>query len=127
MRIKTNLCSGLIVTGLMFCLSTQLAHATVTVTVLPGNQIALVGSNVVFTAQVNANNGETITGYTWLTSPDGQNPFTTVPGATTATCTLTSVQLSDTGYYFARVTYNSGPTIGLTSVSAAVTLTVVKK
>ena len=125
MRIKTNLCSGLIVTGLMFCLSTQLAHATVTVTVLPGNQIALVGSNVVFTAQVNANNGETITGYTWLTSPDGQNPFTTVPGATTATCTLTSVQLSDTGYYFARVTYNSGPTIGLTSVSAAVTLTVV--
>ncbi len=111
--------------GLLFCLSTQPALGLVTVTVQPGSQVAFVGSNVVFTAQVTATAGEIVTGYTWLTSPTGQNPFTTVPGATTATCTLVNVQTNNTGYYFVRATYNSGTTIGQTSVSPAVTLTVV--
>jgi hypothetical protein len=124
MKIKTTLSSGLIATGLMFCLSTQLALGLVTVTVQPNSQVALVGSNAVFTAQVSATSGEQITAFTWLMSPNGQNPFTTIAGATTATCTLTGVQTSDTGFYFAKVTYTSGTTTGLTSVSSAVTLTV---
>ena len=111
--------------GLMFCLSTQPAQGFVTVTVQPGGQVAFVGSNVVFNAQASTSGGETITGYTWLTSPNGQNPFTTVPGATTPTCTLVNVQTNDTGYYFVRVTYNSGTSIGLTAVSSAANLTVV--
>ena len=108
----------------MFCLTTLPSLGLVTVTVQPGSQVAFVGSNVVFNAQVNTTAGETNTGYAWLTSPNGLNPFTTVPGATTATCTLTSVQTNATGYYFARVTFNSGTNIGLTSVSAAVSLTI---
>jgi len=110
--------------GLLFCLSTQPALGFVTATVQPGSQVAFVGSNVVFSAQVTATAGEVVTGYTWLTSPNGQNPFTTVPGATTATCTLVNVQTNNTGYYFVRVTYNSGTTIGLISLSPAVMLTV---
>jgi hypothetical protein len=40
------------------------ARATVSVTVQPPSQIALVGSNATFNAQVNVTAGETITAYT---------------------------------------------------------------
>jgi hypothetical protein len=106
-------------------LGTQEALAFVTVTLQPAHEDVFAGSNAVFSAYATATAGEIITGYTWLTSPNGLNPFTTIPGATTATCTLVNVQTNDTGHYFARVTYNSGTTIGLTLVSSAVTLTVV--
>jgi hypothetical protein len=125
MKTKTTLYSCLTAMGLMLCLSAQPALGFVSVSVSPGSQVAFVSSNVVFNAQVNATAGETITAYTWLTSPNGQNPFTTVPGAITATCTLVNVQTNQTGSYFVRVTYNSGGSIGLTSVSSAVTLAVV--
>ena len=124
MKSSTTYTSLLAAVGLLFGVSTQPALGLVTVNVQPGSQVAFVGSNVGFTAQVSATAGEIITGYTWLTSPNGLNPFATVPGATTATCTLVNVQTNDTGYYFARVTYNSGTTIGLTTVSSAVILTV---
>ncbi len=124
MRTKTTLYSGLTAMGMMLCLSTQPALGLVTVTVSPGSQVVFAGSNAVFTAQVSTTAGETITGYTWLTSPNGQNPFTTVPGATTATCTLVNVQTNNSGSYFVRVTYNSGTNIGLISPSQVVTLTV---
>lgn len=125
MSTKTTLYSCLTAMSLILCLSTRTALGFVSVSVSPGSQVAFVGSNVVFTAQVNATAGETITGYTWLTSPNGQNPFTTVPGAITATCTLVNVQTNQTGSYFVRVTYNSGTSIGLISPSPQVTLTVV--
>src|ERR1017187_4207473 len=125
MKSSTTYTSLLAAVGLLFGVSYQPALGLVTVNVQPSSQVAFAGSNVVFTAQVSATAGEIVTGYTWLTSPNGLNPFTTIPGATTATCTLVNVQANDTGYYFARVTYNSGTTIGLTSVSSAVTLTVV--
>jgi hypothetical protein len=124
MKIKTTLSTGLIATGLMFCLSSQPALGLVTVSVQPTNQAVTVGSTAVFTANVIANSGEQITGYTWLTSPDGKNPFTTVAGATTATCTLTGVQTNATGYYFVNVTYNSSTASNQISVSSAVKLTV---
>jgi hypothetical protein len=112
--------------GLMLGLSTQPALGLVTVTVQPASQVAFVGSNVVFNAQVTATAGETITGYTWLMSPTGQNPFTTIPGATTGTCTLVNVQTNATGFYFVRVTYNTATSTNLPpSVSPAVSLTVV--
>jgi hypothetical protein len=124
MKSSTTYTSLLAAVGLLFGLSTQSALGLVTVNVQPSSQVAFVGSNVVFTAQVSRTAGEIITGYTWQTSPNGQNPFTTVPGATTATCTLVNVQTNDTGYYFAKVTYNSGTTTGLITVSSAVVLTV---
>ena len=124
MRFNTLLYSALAAMGLTLGLGTQSALGLVTVTVQPGSQVAFSGSNVVFKAQVSTNAGETVTGYAWLMSTNGLNPFTSIPGATTATCTLTNTQTRDTGYYFARVTYNSGTNIGVTSVSAAVALTV---
>ena len=123
MKRNTTYSSILAAIGLTFWLGAQPALAYVTVVVQPANQVVFVGNNAVFTAQVTATAGETITGYTWLTSPNGLN-YTTIPGATTATCTLVNVQTNDTGYYFARVTYNSGTSIGLISPSAAVTLIV---
>ncbi|MCX6921751.1 MAG: immunoglobulin domain-containing protein [Verrucomicrobia bacterium] len=124
MRLNTCFYSCLAAIGLTLSLGTQCALGLVTVTVQPGNQVVFVGTNVVFNAQVITNAGERITSYAWLTSTNGLNPFTTVPGATTSTCTLTNVQTRDTGFYFARVTFNSGTNMGLTSVSAAVGLTV---
>lgn len=124
MRLNTVFCSGLAAMSLTFGVGTESAFGLVTVTVHPGSQVAFVGSNVVFSAQVNATAGETVTGYAWLMSTNGQNPFSAVPGATTATCTLMGVQTSDNGFYFARVTYNAGTNVGLTSASAVVALTV---
>src|ERR1035437_711204 len=124
MKTKTTLYSCLAALGLTFSLGTQAARANVTVTVLPGSQVAFVGSNVVFSAQVSTTAGETITGYTWKMSTNGVAPFNIIAGATTATCTLTSVQMSDAGSYFTQVTYNSGTNVGLVSVSAAVALVV---
>lgn len=124
MKSSTTYISLLAAVGLLFGVSTQPALGLVTVNVQPGSQVAFVGSNVVFTAQVSTTAGEIITGYTWQTSPNGLNPFTTIAGATTSTCTLVNVLTNNTGYYFAKVTYNSGTTIGLTTVSSAVILTV---
>jgi hypothetical protein len=109
--------------GVMFCLSTQPARAVVTVTVQPPSQVVFVGSNAVFNAQTSASGGETITGYTWKVSTNGSS-YNVIAGATTATCTLTNVQTSNSGSYFTVVTYNSGTNIGLQSASSAVTLTV---
>ena len=120
----TTLFSALAAAGLIFSLATRPALGLVTVAVQPGSQVLPVGSNAVFNAQATATAGETITGYTWLMSTNGLSPFTTIPGATTATCILTNVQLSTAGSYFTRVAYNSGTNIGLISVSAAVNLTV---
>ena len=119
----TTLFSALAAAGLIFSLATRPALGLVTVAVQPGSQVLPVGSNAVFNAQATATAGETITGYTWLMSTNGLSPFTTIPGATTATCILTNVQLSTAGSYFTRVAYNSGTNIGLISVSAAVNLT----
>ena len=124
MRLNIIIRSGLNALGLALCLSAQPALGLVTVTVQPGSQVVFAGSNAVFTAQATVTAGETITGYAWLMSTNGLSPFSTIPGATTATCTLTNVQPGDTGFYFARVTYNSGTNIGLTSVSGQVILTV---
>ncbi len=124
MSCKNYLLSCLAVAGLSLFSSRQTASAFVNVAVTPTNQVVFVGSNAVFTAQATPTAGEVITGYTWLTSTNGLSPFTTLTNAITATSTLTNVQLTNTGYYFARVTYSSGSTNGLVSVSAAVTLIV---
>ena len=123
MKSKTTLYSGFAAIGLSFCLGALPALGDVTVNVQPASQVVLVRSNAVFNAQTTASGGEIITGYAWKMSTNGLSPFTTIAGATTATCTLTNVQLSDAGSYFTVVTYRSGTNIGLTSVSSAVTLT----
>src|ERR1035437_2505560 len=124
MKSKSTLYSCLTALGLTFWLGTQPVQAIVTVSVLPTNQVVLVGSNAVFNAQVTTTAAETITGFTWQMSSNGLSPFTTIAGATTATCTLTGVQTTNAGFYFSKVTYSSGSTTGLVSVSAAVTLAV---
>jgi Putative Ig domain/Immunoglobulin I-set domain/von Willebrand factor type A domain len=125
MRAKAvfyNTC--LAVTVLTLCLRSQSAFGFVTVSVAPAGETVLVGSNVVFTAQVTPTAGETITGYAWQSSPNVGGPFTVIQGATTSTLSLPNVQTAATGYYFAQVTYNSGSDVGLVSVSTAVALVV---
>jgi len=124
MKSKTIFFRGLAGIGAAFVLCARPALGLVTVTVQPGNQVLPVGSNAVFNAQATPTAGETITGYTWLMSSNGLSPFTTIAGATAATCTITNAQLTNAGWYFTRVTYSSGTNTGLTSVSAAVNLTV---
>src|ERR1035437_9861196 len=110
MKSKITLYSCLTALGVTFWLGTQPAQAIVTVSVLPTNQVVLVGSNAVFNAQVTTTAAETITGFTWQMSSNGLSPFTTIAGATTATCTLTGVQTTNAGFYFSKVTYSSGST-----------------
>jgi hypothetical protein len=124
MTSRTPLFSTIALIGMALGLGTQPASAFVTVTVTPTNQVVPVGTNVAFTAQVSANAGEIITGYTWLMSTNNQNPFTTIAGATTATCTLTNVQVSDGGFYFVKVAYTLGGISQTPVASTSVTLTV---
>jgi Immunoglobulin I-set domain/von Willebrand factor type A domain/Putative Ig domain len=124
MKSKTTIYSCLTALGLTFWLGTPPAQAIVSVSVQPTNQVVLVGGSAVFNAQVSTTAGETITGFTWQMSTNGLSPFTTIAGATTATCTLSNVQTINAGSYFTTVTYNSGTSTGLVSVSAAVTLVV---
>src|ERR1017187_2098563 len=124
MKSKTPLYSCPTALGLTFWLGTPPAQAIVSVSVVPTNQIVLVGGSAVFNAQVSTTAGETITGFIWQMSTNGLSPFTTIAGATTATCTLSNVQTTNAGSYFATVAYNSGTSTGLVSVSAAVTLVV---
>jgi Immunoglobulin domain/von Willebrand factor type A domain/Putative Ig domain/Immunoglobulin I-set domain len=121
MKFNESFCWGLATFGLMSCLGTQPAFATVNVNVQPDTQVALVGSNATITADATATAGEVITGYSWQMSTNGLNPFITV--GSNAVLTLTNVQTSDTGFYFVRVTYMSGTSPG-TAVSTSVTLTV---
>jgi hypothetical protein len=124
MKSRTTLFSAIAAIALAVILPTQQARAFVTVTVVPSSQIALVGSNVVFNAQVATSAGETITGYAWLVSTNGGSSYTTVAGAINATLTLPNVQLANAGLYYAQVTYSSGASTGLISASTAVSLTV---
>jgi hypothetical protein len=125
MNKKSALYTCLAALGLTLWLGTQPAQAFVNITVLPTNQVVLVGASVAFNAQVSLTAGEVVTGYTWKMSANGQAPFTTVAGATTTNCTLPSVQVSDAGSYFVVVTYNSGGSTGLTLPSTAVQLSVI--
>jgi hypothetical protein len=124
MRSSTLFYSILAGVGLALTVGTQRASAFVSVGVLPTNQVGLVGGSATFNAQVSTTGGESITGYAWQMSTNGLSPFTTIPGATGSACTLTNLQTTNAGYYFARVTYNSGTNIGLVSVSPSVTLVV---
>lgn len=108
--------------GILLALGSQPLFAGVTVSVQPPSATTQVGSNVVFTSAVFVNAGEVITGYTWLTSSNGLNPFRTLP-STSATCPINNAQVGDSGYYFVRVSYTSGTNTG-TAVSTSVQLTV---
>src|ERR1700678_2284136 len=105
---------------LIFALHLGHADANVYINVQPGDQTVSVGENVVFGAVVTTTGGEVITGYTWYMSTNNQSPFTTV--GTLPVLSLNDVQVSNTGYYFANVSYESGggqqymssPTVTLT-------------
>lgn len=81
------------------------------------------GSNAIFTATATPTSGETITGYAWLKSTNSQGPFSAVSGATSAVLAIMNAQSGDTGFYFVRVSYQSGGNPGV-AVSTVVTLTV---
>lgn len=107
MRIGTAFYTGLAAIGLTFWLGTLPAQAFVTAKLTPTNQVALVGYNATFTAQVSTTAGEVITGYTWQMSVVSNTPpFYTIPGATNVTYTRTNVQTTNAGYYFVKVYYS---------------------
>src|SRR5512145_389306 len=120
--MKTSLRGLLTGISILLTLGSQPLFAGVTVSVQPPSATTQVGSNVVFTSAVFVNAGEVITGYTWLTSSNGLNPFRTLP-STSATCPINNAQVGDSGYYFVRVSYTSGTNTG-TAVSTSVQLTV---
>src|ERR1043165_1485631 len=123
MRFKRAMHSGLVSLGFTMCFGKLCALASVNIVVQPTSQVALVTSNATFTASVATTAGETITGFTWLMSSNGLSPFLTVPGATTAICTIANVQTTNAGFYFVRVSYLSG-TNQATTASSSVELVV---
>ena len=124
MKSKTTLLSSIALAALALGLGTQRASAFVNVTVTPTNQAVLVSSNAVFNAQASTTAGEVITGYTWLMSTNNQPPYTTIAGATTATCTVTNAQVSDAGFYFVKIAYSIGGNSQQPVASQPVTLAV---
>ncbi|MGC9943646.1 MAG: putative Ig domain-containing protein [Verrucomicrobiota bacterium] len=81
------------------------AKASISVSVQPDGETVSVGETVEFGAVVTTTAGEVVTGYQWYMSTNGQSPYTTVGDA--SALSLTNVQVGDTGYYFANVSYVS--------------------
>lgn len=113
--------SPLLAAALMFVAQNILA--SVNIFIQPQSQTVAIGSNAVFTASTTTTGGETITGYTWLTSTNSSGPFSTIAGATGPVLTITNAQISNNGFYFVRVNYQAGGNPGI-AVSTAVTLSV---
>ena len=110
--------------GLAFAFVATPVLANVNVTLDPTSQLVEGGSNATFTAWVTTTGGETITGYAWLRSVNADGPYSTLPGRTTAVCTITNVQTADAGYYFVKVTYRAGTNAEVTLPSTVATLLV---
>jgi Ig-like domain-containing protein/von Willebrand factor type A domain-containing protein/putative Ig domain-containing protein len=97
------------------------ANATITVGIAPGNVTVSAGETVPFGAIVVTTGGETVTGYQWFTSTNSQGPFTLVGQA--STLPLSNVQVTNSGYYFTKISYHIGAANGFLS-STQVNLTV---
>lgn len=95
-------------TALLWVFALQIWHAdaSVTINIQPGDQTVSVGDTVLLDATVITTAGEVVTGYQWIMSTNNQSPFTTV--GTAGALILTNVQTSAAGYYFVKVTYQSG-------------------
>ncbi|HTV62832.1 MAG TPA: putative Ig domain-containing protein [Verrucomicrobiae bacterium] len=78
------------------------AQASVSVIIQPGDQTVSVGETVIFGATAIATAGEVVESYQWFMSTNNQN---FVPVADTAGLIITNVQTTNSGYYFATVTY----------------------
>lgn len=115
-RISTPL--GLVFFAI-FCLQIIRANA-ISVYVEPGSETASVGQTVVFGAGVTTSGGETITGYQWFMSPNSQGPFISVGQA--AALVLNNVQVTNSGFYYVNVTYQSGGTHTLSSLPVNLTV-----
>lgn len=120
MKSRINTPVGLVF-FVIFFLQIIRANADVSVYVEPTNQTVSVGERVTFGAVVITTAGETVTGYQWFMSPNGQAPFASVGQA--ASLVLNNVQVTNSGYYYANVTYQSGGTHTL--YTSLATLTVV--
>ncbi len=91
--------------GILF-LQIGRANANITVSVSPGTQTLTVGDNLVYGALVVTTGGEQVTGYQWFLSANTNGPFTSV--GTAAAYTIHNVQVTNTGYYYVKITYQSG-------------------
>ncbi len=91
----------------IFSLHVYDAQASVTVSLQPSTQTVSVGQNVVLGAVVTRTAGETITGYQWLMSTNNQSPFIVVGNA--SALSFNSIQLTNSGYYYVNVSYNTEP------------------
>jgi hypothetical protein len=124
MMFSRTLYSSLAIIGLGLHAGIQSTFADVNVSIQPPNQLVSIGADAAFTASVQANAGEVITGYIWRKSTTTTGLRFPIAGATNLTYTLSNVQLTNGAYYFFSVTYNSGASTGLTVTSPAATLTV---
>jgi len=103
--------------GILLILSLNVwqAAATVTLNIVPGDQSVFAGDSVNFGVVVTASAGELVTGYQWLMTTNNRPPDTSVGNA--QTLSLNDVQVSDAGYYYVIVSYQSGS--GLQTISSS--------
>lgn len=96
-----NPAARLLLLSLLFLHLCQ-AQASVSVIIQPGNQTVSVGETVIFGATAIATAGEVVESYQWYMSTNNQN---FIPVTDTAGLIITNVQTTNSGYYFATVTY----------------------
>jgi len=104
----------------LLSLQIQSAKANISVEIQPGTQTVAVGQHVVLGAIAVTTAGETILGYQWYMSPSSGGPFTQI--AQGGSLVFNSIQPTNSGYYLAKVIYQTGgnqstvssPTIQLT-------------
>ena len=91
---------------IFFSLQVERAQATITVEIQPGTETVAVGEHVVLGAIVVTTGGEIISAYQWFYSPTSGGPFTQI--AVGGSLVFDNIQATNSGYYFAKVLYQTG-------------------
>ncbi len=110
---------------LTFSLPIQRARANISIEIQPGTETIAVGEHVALGAIVVTTGGESIAGYQWFMSPTSGGPFTQV--AQTGALVFDNIQVTNSGYYFAKVLYypfGGGPLQSLSSATIQLTVDV---
>jgi hypothetical protein len=89
-----------------FSLQIERSAATISIEIQPGTESVAVGEHVVLGAIVVTTAGEVIGSYQWFMSPTSGGPFTMI--AQGGSLVLDNIQVTNSGYYFAKVLYQAG-------------------
>lgn len=116
MKLVTKGAIGVFI-SFIFLFQIQNAKANISVEIQPGTETVAVGEHAALGAIVVTTGGESIAGYQWFMSPTSGGPSTQI--AQTGALVFDNIQVTNSGYYFAKVLYYPFGGGSLQSLSSA--------